>query len=252
MLSAALVRDVGGPLLHGPVGVWGWWLVGWFGSNCGHHIGAAAVLDSTFSEQLAVVLRRVPAGPRLSRLSGRRGGAAIWRIPRRISLEARGAARLTFLRLAAVLAPLLSEIIVDGDAFYVDERRGAPRACGCGPIMEWNTSIATPYYPWDCAWESAASLCARLAGGCVCAPLFCLRRRSRRTRWHCRRRCAAEVREEAAPKALVDDANDLWRPASAVWFLACAGFYDARRARRVSWAGGARLARAARSRRRGD
>ena len=30
--------------------------------------------------------------------------------------------------------------------------------------------------------------------------------------------------EEAAPKALVDDANDLWRPASAVWFLACAAF----------------------------
>ena len=83
----------------------------------------------------------------------------------------------------------------------------------------------TPYYPWDCAWESAASLCARLAGA-VCAPLsilppaaFAAHALALRVAL---RRGGGE--EEAAPKALVDDANDLWRPASAVWFLACSVF----------------------------
>ena len=32
------------------------------------------------------------------------------------------------------------------------------------------------------------------------------------------------VSADWAQRALVDDANDLWRPASAVWFLACAAF----------------------------
>ena len=110
----------------------------------------------------------------------------------------------------------------------------------------------TPYYPWDCAWESAASLCARLAGA-VCAPLSILPPAAFAA--HALALRAALRRgggeEEAAPKALVDDANDLWRPASAVWFLACSVFMmlGARDACRAPSARGA--ARAARSRRRG-
>ena len=47
----------------------------------------------------------------------------------------------------------------------------------------------------------------------------------RGARWHCGRRCdAEEVRRRRRRRPLVDDANDLWRPASAVWFLACSVF----------------------------
>ena len=131
----------------------------------------------------------------------------------------------TFLRLAAVLAPLLSVIgFALAIAFYVDDVEGA----ACLRVRTDNGVEyvdRTPYYPWDCAWESAASLCARLAGA-VCAPLSILppsafAAHSLALRAALRR---GGGEEEAAPKALVDDANDLWRPASAVWFLACSVF----------------------------
>ena len=131
----------------------------------------------------------------------------------------------TFLRLAAVLAPLLSVIgFALAIAFYVDDVEGA----ACLRVRTDNGVEyvdRTPYYPWDCAWESAASLCARLAGA-VCAPLSILPPSAFAA--HALALRAALRRgggeEEAAPKALLDDANDLWRPASAVWFLACAVF----------------------------
>ena len=131
----------------------------------------------------------------------------------------------TFLRLAAVLAPLLSVIGFSlAIAFYVDDVEGA----ACLRVRTDNGVEyvdRTPYYPWDCAWESAASLCARLAGA-VCAPLSILPPSAFAA--HALALRAALRRgggeEEAAPKALVDDANDLWRPASAVWFLACSVF----------------------------
>ena len=131
----------------------------------------------------------------------------------------------TFLRLAAVLAPLLSVIgFALAIAFYVDDVEGA--ACLRVRTSEGVEYVdRTPYYPWDCAWESAASLCARLAGA-VCAPLSILPPSAFAA--HALALRAALRRgggeEEAAPKALVDDANDLWRPASAVWFLACSVF----------------------------
>ena len=129
------------------------------------------------------------------------------------------------LRLAAVLAPLLSVLgFALAIAFYVDDVEGA--ACLRVRTDQGVEYVdRTPYYPWDCAWESAASLCARLAGA-VCAPLSILPPAAFAA--HALALRAALRRgggeEEAAPKALVDDANDLWRPASAVWFLACAAF----------------------------
>ena len=131
----------------------------------------------------------------------------------------------TILRLASMLAPLLSVVgFALAIAFYVDDVEGA----ACLRVRTDNGVEyvdRTPYYPWDCAWESAASLCARLAGA-VCAPLsilppaaFAAHALALRVAL---RRGGGE--EEAAPKALVDDANDLWRPASAVWFLACSVF----------------------------
>ena len=131
----------------------------------------------------------------------------------------------TMLRLAAVLAPLLSVLgFALAIAFYVDDVEGA--ACLRVRTDQGVEYVdRTPYYPWDCAWESAASLCARLAGA-VCAPLSILPPAAFAA--HALALRAALRRgggeEEAAPKALVDDANDLWRPASAVWFLACSVF----------------------------
>ena len=131
----------------------------------------------------------------------------------------------TILRLASMLAPLLSVVgFALAIAFYVDDVEGA--ACLRVRTSEGVEYVdRTPYYPWDCAWESAASLCARLAGA-VCAPLSILPPAAFAA--HALALRAALRRgggeEEAAPKALVDDANDLWRPASAVWFLACAAF----------------------------
>ena len=131
----------------------------------------------------------------------------------------------TILRLASMLAPLLSVVgFALAIAFYVDDVEGA--ACLRVRTDQGVEYVdRTPYYPWDCAWESAASLCARLAGA-VCAPLsilppaaFAAHALALRVAL---RRGGGE--EEAAPKALVDDANDLWRPASAVWFLACSVF----------------------------
>ena len=131
----------------------------------------------------------------------------------------------TILRLASMLAPLLSVVgFALAIAFYVDDVEGA----ACLRVRTDNGVEyvdRTPYYPWDCAWESAASLCARLAGA-VCAPLSILPPSAFAA--HALALRAALRRgggeEEAAPKALVDDANDLWRPASAVWFLACSVF----------------------------
>ena len=131
----------------------------------------------------------------------------------------------TILRLASMLAPLLSVIgFALAIAFYVDDVEGA--ACLRVRTDQGVEYVdRTPYYPWDCAWESAASLCARLAGA-VCAPLSTLPPAAFAA--HALALRAALRRgggeEEAAPKALVDDANDLWRPASAVWFLACCVF----------------------------
>jgi len=131
----------------------------------------------------------------------------------------------TFLRLAAVLAPLLSVIgFALAIAYYVNDVEGA--ACLRVRTDQGVEYVdRTPYYPWDCAWESAASLCARLAGA-VCAPLSILPPAAFAA--HALALRAALRRgggeEEAAPKALVDDANDLWRPAAAVWFLACSVF----------------------------
>ena len=131
----------------------------------------------------------------------------------------------TILRLASMIAPLLSVVgFALAIAFYVDDVEGA--ACLRVRTDQGVEYVdRTPYYPWDCAWESAASLCARLAGA-VCAPLsilppaaFAAHALALRVAL---RRGGGE--EEAAPKALVDDANDLWRPASAVWFLACSVF----------------------------
>ena len=131
----------------------------------------------------------------------------------------------TILRLASMLAPLLSVVgFALAIAFYVDDVEGA--ACLRVRTDQGVEYVdRTPYYPWDCAWESAASLCARLAGA-VCAPLSILPPSAFAA--HALALRAALRRgggeEEAAPKALVDDANDLWRPASAVWFLACSVF----------------------------
>ena len=79
----------------------------------------------------------------------------------------------TILRLASMLAPLLSVVgFALAIAFYVNDVEGA--ACLRVRTSEGVEYVdRTPYYPWDCAWESAASLCARLAGA-VCAPLSIL------------------------------------------------------------------------------
>lgn len=147
----------------------------------------------------------------------------------------------TVLRLAAVLAPFLSVLgFALAIAFYVNDIEGA----ACLRVKTDNGveyMDKTPYYPWDCAWESAASLCARLAGA-VCAPLSILPPSAFVA--HALALRAAFQRgggdEESAPKALVDDANDLWRPAALAWFLACGTFVvlgvrDASRASGRGW-----------------
>ena len=131
-------------------------------------------------------------------------------------------------------------------------RRGRPRACGCELLK------AVEYVDLDAVLPVGLRLGERGV-----APRAAGRRRLRAfvhsaaggvrgARSHCGRRCAEEgVRRRRRRRPWSTTRTTPWRPASAVWFLACASVHDARRARRVSWAVGARLARAARSRRRG-
>ena len=94
----------------------------------------------------------------------------------------------TMLRLASMLAPLLSVVgFALAIAFYVDDVEGA--ACLRVRTSEGVEYVdRTPYYPWDWPGRARRRSARGLLGLCVRRCPFCLHLHSRRTRWHCGRR----------------------------------------------------------------